>query len=332
MGNVKWPVSLINISLYCGRTWSCKKALGGIEPATVSMTVGAFRTSVNRIERLYSSHSGEICYHHYHCHYYHYYHCTTMSAICTHISLIDQDAACSFSESIFAKSRLCLDRQVCAAHGHQISPAHITILRIDKTHTISSNLCLATFSFCFLFFNPPLWPQTKSKLFRPTILQSEITLVFLESPKSPDVSMWNHSSFHQQYVLSESLQALLFLEGGCGQMSRPSLFPASLPPSHVFSSCSAVWSKHAGKHKVSTAPRSEATFPERFLDKTETQSANSHMKWSRKYAHGEFALFLQNSIECLSLHLDVQWMSLCWTSRIQTISSDCLFFFFFLRT
>lgn len=122
------------------------------------MTVGAFRVSVNRIERLYSSHSGDIFYHHYHCHYYHnyhYYHCTTMSAICTHISLIDQDAACSFSESIFVKSiaRLCLDRQVCAAHGHQISPAHITILRIDKTHTISSNLCLATFSFCFLFFN-----------------------------------------------------------------------------------------------------------------------------------------------------------------------------------
>lgn len=275
-------------------------------------------------------------------HRYHYYHCTPVSAICTRISHIDQDAACSFSESIFVKSitRLCLYRQVRAAHGHQVSLVHVTILDIDKAHHFLKPL-FSNLQFCFVFFvksfrHPRLWPQTKSKIFRPTILQSEITLVFLESPKTPDVSMWNHSSFHQQYVLSESLRALLFLEGGCGQMSLPSFFPDSLPPGHVFSSCSAVWSKHARKHEVSTAPRSEATFPETFLDKTETQSANRHMKLSRKNADGEFALRL---LFFSKSHLNVNpyiwmcvWMSLCWTSRIETINSNCFCVFFLPKT
>lgn len=71
-------------------------------------------------------------------------------------------------------------------------------------------------------------------------------------------------------------------------MSWPSFFPASLPHSHVLYSCSTVWSKHAGKHEVSTAPRSEATFPETHHDKTETPIADRRMKWSRKYANQMF--------------------------------------------
>lgn len=117
-------------------------------------------------------------------------------------------------------------------------------------------------------------------------------------------------------------------------MSRPSLFPASLPPSRVFSSCSAVWSKHAGKHEVSTAPRSEATFPETFLDKTETQSANRHMKWSRKYADGEFALrsFLFFFKILLNVYLYIWMCNGCPYAGLQEYKPSAVivsFFFFF---
>lgn len=109
---------------------------------------------------------------------------------------------------------------------------------------------------------------------------------------------------------------------------RPSLFPASTPPpSHVFSSCSAVWSKHAGKREVSTARKSEATFPE-----TKRRLRNRRMKWSRKYAHGVSALTLsarrkKRCCECGYLHSDVCLDALTLDlMTITTISSGSFFY------
>lgn len=140
-------------------------------------------------------------------------------------------------------------------------------------------------------------------------------------------------------MLSESLQALVFgrrLRANVAALPLSSLLP--LAPSHVFSSCSTVWSKHAGKHEVSTAPRSEATFPETFLDKTETRSANRHMKWSRKYADGEFAFrsFFFFFKILLNVYLYIGMCNGCPYAGPQEYKPSAviisLFFFFFLRT
>lgn len=86
--------ALMNLSLDCGRAWSLRKAL--------SMSVSNFSTWCTASS-------------------------TTVFAVRTHNSLIDQSAAHSFSESILVKSIIRLSRgQVGAAHGQ------ITKLQVDE--------------------------------------------------------------------------------------------------------------------------------------------------------------------------------------------------------